>query len=229
MHGPRGIAINDDGTTWIVDAGYRGIWADRTNGSFRAGNSVSVAQMANGDFLANQGVANWLVRFAPDGTPKDPIILRNLPVPAQLQAQLGTVVTINFYGVAIDPVNGNIYVSPVHYAFDEVETTANERRGGIIVLNPESTATPAFVGEPVRAGFTFAGWSPAVADTVTASVTYYARYGHQWFNLSQSRSLNLSRSRNQSRAQLQSQLPRQHQNLRRNLHLFGLVCQLRSR
>ena len=37
--------------------------------------------------------------------------------------------------------------------------------------------TPAFVGgEPTREGYTFAGWTPAVADTVTESVTYTATW-----------------------------------------------------
>ena len=36
--------------------------------------------------------------------------------------------------------------------------------------------TPAYSGTPSYAGFIFAGWSPAVADTVTADVTYTAQW-----------------------------------------------------
>ena len=39
------------------------------------------------------------------------------------------------------------------------------------------TATPAFSGTPAREGYTFAGWNPAVAETVTANVTYVAQWG----------------------------------------------------
>ena len=39
------------------------------------------------------------------------------------------------------------------------------------------TATPAFKGTPEREGYTFAGWNPAVAETVTADVTYAAQWG----------------------------------------------------
>ena len=38
------------------------------------------------------------------------------------------------------------------------------------------TATPAFSGTPAREGYTFAGWNPAVAGTVTADVTYAAKW-----------------------------------------------------
>ena len=41
---------------------------------------------------------------------------------------------------------------------------------------PSGTATPAFSGSLARDGYTFAGWNPAVAETVTANVTYVAQW-----------------------------------------------------
>lgn len=41
---------------------------------------------------------------------------------------------------------------------------------------PSGTATPAFSGSLAREGYTFAGWNPAVAETVTADVTYAAKW-----------------------------------------------------
>ena len=41
---------------------------------------------------------------------------------------------------------------------------------------PAGTATPAFSGTLEREGYTFAGWNPAVAETVTADVTYVAQW-----------------------------------------------------
>ena len=41
---------------------------------------------------------------------------------------------------------------------------------------PSGTATPAFSGSLARGGYTFVGWNPAVAETVTADVTYAAKW-----------------------------------------------------
>ena len=42
-------------------------------------------------------------------------------------------------------------------------------------LRKDST-TPAFNGTPTRTGYTFAGWKPEVAETVTANATYTAKW-----------------------------------------------------
>lgn len=42
-------------------------------------------------------------------------------------------------------------------------------------LRKDST-TPAFNGTPTRTGYTFAGWEPRVAETVTETVTYVAKW-----------------------------------------------------
>ena len=42
-------------------------------------------------------------------------------------------------------------------------------------LRKDST-TPAFNGTPTRTGYTFAGWEPEVAETVTETVTYVAKW-----------------------------------------------------
>ncbi len=205
-HGPRKIAFDEAGNGWVIDsefeqsreeatangmnrikrfavdgtqlpgAGYKGKWANTDNGSFRAGYSVSVSRMQNGDFLANSEVANWLVRFAPDTTPKAPIVLNNLAVPAALQATLGTNVSINPYGVDVDPQNGNIYVAPVKWAHGGTWTTANERYGGVFVLNPEGTELINFFGTDRLRG------NATIFGPFTNSEPNSANYGNIFVN-----------------------------------------------
>lgn len=42
------------------------------------------------------------------------------------------------------------------------------------------TITPEFPGTPTRAGYTFTGWSPAVEENVTQSITYNATWVMNW-------------------------------------------------
>ena len=49
----------------------------------------------------------------------------------------------------------------------EDQSTTNLKKGD---------KTPAFTGEPVRAGYKFIGWSPEVAETVTGDAVYYAQW-----------------------------------------------------
>ncbi|MCI8537282.1 MAG: doubled motif LPXTG anchor domain-containing protein [Oscillospiraceae bacterium] len=55
---------------------------------------------------------------------------------------------------------------------DGVELFADQVYSNLL----SGAATPAFNGTPTRAGYTFAGWSPEVAETVTGIVTYTAQW-----------------------------------------------------
>lgn len=46
----------------------------------------------------------------------------------------------------------------------------------VTVITEENAATPAFDGTPARAGYTFAGWEPEVAGTVTDDAVYVAQW-----------------------------------------------------
>ena len=53
--------------------------------------------------------------------------------------------------------------------------------GEVVFADQTTTAamgesTPAFSGTPTREGYTFTGWSPAVADTVTGDAVYVAQW-----------------------------------------------------
>ena len=45
-----------------------------------------------------------------------------------------------------------------------------------VITAGNGAETPAFNGTPTREGYTFEGWSPAVAETVTADATYTAQW-----------------------------------------------------
>ena len=55
---------------------------------------------------------------------------------------------------------------------DTEEVFADQVYGNLL----SGTTTPAFKGTPTRDGYVFAGWKPAVTDTVTESVTYAAQW-----------------------------------------------------
>ena len=66
----------------------------------------------------------------------------------------------------------NTYTITYTDGVDNVELFADQVNANIT----EGAATPAFNGTPAREGYTFAGWTPSVAGTVTANATYTATW-----------------------------------------------------
>ena len=66
----------------------------------------------------------------------------------------------------------NTYTVTYTDGVDNVELFADQVNANITA----GAATPAFNGTPTREGYTFAGWSPSVAGTVTANATYTATW-----------------------------------------------------
>ena len=88
----------------------------------------------------------------------------------------GNVATVDILGNGID-LNG--------FAIDptaKVKVTYTDGVEGEVLFSDqfyfaaEGAETPAFVGTPEREGYTFAGWSPVVADTVTGETVYAATW-----------------------------------------------------
>ena len=80
---------------------------------------------------------------------------------------------------------GETAVSGIYYAVWEVRYTVTYTDGvedetvfedQITTDLLSGTKTPTFQGEPERKGYVFAGWKPAVAETVTADVVYTAQW-----------------------------------------------------
>ena len=80
---------------------------------------------------------------------------------------LGNGIDIN--GFAIDPV-AKFRVTYTDGVEDEV-LFADQ-----FYFAAEGEATPQFIGTPTRTGYTFAGWAPAVSETVSGDVTFVATW-----------------------------------------------------
>ena len=79
--------------------------------------------------------------------------------------------------------NGTLTVTNTHVPFETYTVTYTDGVDDEEVFKDQVTGdlkagskTPAFNGTPVRYGYKFAGWSPAVTDTVTGNVTYTAQW-----------------------------------------------------
>ena len=72
---------------------------------------------------------------------------------------------------------GRVYVTEV-YTVTYTDGVENEEVFADQVYSDlrKDSATPAFNGTPTRTGYTFAGWEPEVAATVTQTVTYAAKW-----------------------------------------------------
>ena len=82
--------------------------------------------------------------------------------------QLGATYTANFQTAAAPSTYTVTYTDGV----DGEEVFADQ----VYTDLAKDFATPAFNGEPAREGYTFKGWQPAVAATVTETVTYVAQW-----------------------------------------------------
>jgi len=72
-----------------------------------------------------------------------------------------------------EPVKPDPETFTVTYTDGVAEETVFEDQSTIV---DKDAQTPAFNGTPTRDGYTFTGWSPEVADTVTDNVTYTAQW-----------------------------------------------------
>ena len=84
------------------------------------------------------------------------------------KVQLGATYTANFQTAAAPSTYTVTYTDGV----DGEEVFADQVYADLA----KDSATPAFVGEPAREGYNFKGWQPAVAATVTETVTYVAQW-----------------------------------------------------
>ena len=83
---------------------------------------------------------------------------------------------IDIHGFAIDPVRK--YKVTYTDGVEDAEVFADQN----FFAAPDA-ATPDFVGTPEREGYTFAGWTPEVAETVTGDAVYAAAWTGNTYSL----------------------------------------------
>lgn len=138
-HGPRGVTYTPDGTAWVVDseavaplggpagavrrygqgltdlagAGWTGTWPQKEEPGLHF-YRVGAATTPSGTVLVNSEVSDRLQEYAADGTWLRSI---KLDLPAG-SAAAGDPGYRNPYGVAVDPVDGSIYLPLINFRDD---------------------------------------------------------------------------------------------------------------
>ena len=122
---------------------------------------------------------DWLCDISYDPDPYVAAFNRAFPTPKHIQNDEKIVpVTLIWVGGSWQiKTQGRVHVTEV-YTVTYTDGVENEEVFADQVysdLRKDST-TPAFNGTPTRTGYTFAGWEPEVAATVTQTVTYVAKW-----------------------------------------------------
>ena len=122
---------------------------------------------------------DWLCDISYDPDPYVAAFNKAFPTPKHIQNDEKIVpVTLIWVGGSWQiKTQGRVHVTEV-YTVTYTDGVENEEVFADQVysdLRKDST-TPAFNGTPTRTGYTFAGWEPEVAATVTQTVTYVAKW-----------------------------------------------------
>ena len=122
---------------------------------------------------------DWLCDISYDPDPYVAEFNKAFPTPKHIQNDEKIVpVTLIWAGDSWQlKTQGRVHVTEV-YTVTYTDGVENEEVFADQVysdLRKDST-TPAFNGTPTRTGYTFAGWDPEVAETVTANATYTAKW-----------------------------------------------------
>ena len=171
--------------TVTADATYVAQWSEDVNGNGVADDTetkytVTYTDGANGAAFEDQTTADLLSGTktpAFNGTPE-----REGYVFAGWEPAVAETVTADATYVAqwSEDANGNGVADDTETKYTVTYTDGVE---GETVFEDQittdllsGTKTPTFQGEPERKGYVFAGWKPAVAETVTADVVYTAQW-----------------------------------------------------
>mgnify|MGYP000860720226 CR=1 FL=1 len=122
---------------------------------------------------------DWLCDISYDPDPYVAEFNKAFPTPKHIQNDEKIVpVTLIWVGGSWQiKTQGRVLVTEV-YTVTYTDGVENEEVFADQVYSDlrKDSATPAFNGTPTRTGYTFAGWEPEVAATVTQTVTYVAKW-----------------------------------------------------
>ena len=195
ISGSAGVYLLDSDTNLPLSVTFKlqkqqgdGSWIDY-NGD---GSGPWTTDAANFGFVNAGAVGDGTFRFYQTAAPNSEYDLTNSPV---YDADAGSVVSASFtIDATNDPTGKIVTVKNTKYKFNITYTKCNhgDFNDNVFTGRVINSMTPSFSGTlgadgvspKGETGYTFTGWSPAVANTVTATVTYTAQWAPTVYDIS---------------------------------------------
>ena len=193
--GSAGVYLLDSDTNLPLSGTFKlqkqqgdGSWIDY-NGD---GSGPWTTDAANFGFVNAGAVGDGTFRFYQTAAPNSEYDLTNSP---GYDADAGSVVSASFtIDATNDPTGKIVTVKNTKYKFNITYTKGNhgDFNDNVFTGRVINSMTPSFSGTlgadgvspKGETGYTFTGWSPAVANTVTATVTYTAQWAPTVYDIS---------------------------------------------
>ncbi|MDG4962001.1 InlB B-repeat-containing protein [Lactococcus raffinolactis] len=191
--GSAGVYLLDDDTNLPLSGTFKlqkqqgdGSWIDYNAGA------TYTTDAANFGFVNAGAVGDGTFRFYQTAAPSSEYDLTNSP---GYDASAGSVVSASFtVNAATDTAGKTVTVKNTKYKFNITYTKGNhgDFADNVFTGRVINSMTPSFSGTlgadgispKGETGYTFTGWSPAVANTVTATVTYTAQWAPTVYDIS---------------------------------------------
>ncbi|WP_312185739.1 InlB B-repeat-containing protein [Lactococcus raffinolactis] len=193
VSGSAGVYLLDSDTNLPLAGTFKlqkqqgdGSWADYNAGA------TYTTDAANFGFVNAGAVGDGTYRFYQTAAPNAEYDLTNSP---GYDAGAGSVVSASFtVNAATDTTGQIVTVKNTKYKFNITYTKGNhgDFADNVFTGRVINSMTPSFSGTlgadgvspKGETGYTFTGWSPAVANTVTAAVTYTAQWAPTVYDIS---------------------------------------------
>ena len=193
VSGSAGVYLLDSDTNLPLSGAFKlqkqqgdGSWTDYNAGA------TYTTDAANFGFVNAGAVGDGTYRFYQTAAPNAEYDLTNSP---GYDASAGSVVSASFtVNAATDTTGQIVTVKNTKYKFNITYTKGNhgDFNDNVFTGRVINSMTPSFSGTlgadgvspKGETGYTFTGWSPAVANTVTAAVTYTAQWAPTVYDIS---------------------------------------------